>query len=218
MNNLSIINLWLENTESSIVQLVSGFSPWVAPLIPAYLSYRHTIEFLDFPIWLGITAGITIESLGMATVSTALMFYRHNKRYKTETKKSPTWIAVASYIFYLVSVLLVNVILSLGHYTTSELITIALLVLLSLPAVLIIAIRSQHFEIVNEIKTKNAERRENRKPKIEKKRTFTNDWRKLSENDKKFLKDKSIEEMVNYGINERTAYNWKKKLVTAQAE
>lgn len=225
MNFFEKANQWIENTETSIVNVVSAFSPWLAPLIPAYLSYVHTQTFLNFPEPMAFITALVIEFLGLSTISTSLKFYKHNQRYKADKNKSPFWLAILAFVFYLSVVLVVNVVLSSGTYETKALIAVTLLTTLSIPAAVTIAARSQHEELKTEIKERHTTALPVKKKESKATKKFPNDWRKLSENQKDQVKGMTVEEIMHLGIIERTARNWKvysknghKEIETASAD
>jgi len=48
------------------------FVPWLAPLAPAYMTYRHMVEFLVFPKPIALAIAALVEILGFGTVSTLI--------------------------------------------------------------------------------------------------------------------------------------------------
>jgi uncharacterized integral membrane protein len=150
----------LNGAERSILDFLSAFVPYAVPVIPAYLTYYHTRDMMDFPAWVALTAAFVVETLGMASVSTAIKFYRNNQRYKSEQNKAPFMLALAVYLFYLLIVLSVNVILEVVAGTRGGwiILSIGLFTLLSVPSGVLISIRAQYREMLDE-------REETRKPK-----------------------------------------------------
>jgi len=150
----------INGSERGILDLLSALVPYAVPVIPAYLTYFHTRDMMGFPSWVAGTAAFVVETLGMASVSTAIKFYRNNARYKSEQNKAPFALALATYIFYLVIVLSVNVILEIASGSRGGWIifSIALFTLLSVPSGVLISIRAQYREMLDE-------RAETRKPK-----------------------------------------------------
>ena len=43
-------------TESLIIDVIASYSPWLAPLVPAYMTYQHMTGLLDFPRWAALAA------------------------------------------------------------------------------------------------------------------------------------------------------------------
>jgi len=134
--------------ERAILDFISVFVPWAVPVIPAYLTYWHTINEMGFPAWVARTAAFVVEALGLVSVATAIRFWKNNTLYKQERDKAPFWLAVAVYGFYIVIVLTVNVVLDIveAQRSTQVIFAIGLFTLLSFPASVLIAIRAQFRE------------------------------------------------------------------------
>lgn len=159
MKNFSFENFdhAIQNLEYSIVNLVSSISPWLAPIIPAYLTYTHTKNVLQFNSIIAFIAAITVEFLGLATVSTTLTFWNHNRKYKDPAKVAPFKIALFAFCFYLITVLMINGVLETipldTQPSTNIRVTISvLLTVLSVPAAITVAIRSIYSEKIKNIK------------------------------------------------------------------
>jgi hypothetical protein len=157
----------LNGAERSFLDLLSVLAPYFVPLPAAYLTYYHSVTMLEFPAWLGWTNAFVIETLGLASVSTAIRFYRNNRNYKSEKEHAPFSLAVFVYVFYLVCTISLNVILEIVSGTRGGWIifSIALFTLLSVPSGILISIRSLYTEILGEREDRKAERREDRRPR-----------------------------------------------------
>ena len=157
----------LNGAEKSFLDLLSVLVPYCVPVIPAYLTYFHTRDMMLFPDWVAKTAAFVVEVLGIASVSTAIRFYRNNKRYKDAKEKAPFALAISVYIFYLVIVLSVNVILEIVAGTRGGwiILSIGLFSLLSVPSGVLISIRSLYTEMLQDREERHAERREDRRPR-----------------------------------------------------
>lgn len=142
----------LRGTENYIIDFISTFVPYAVPIIPAYLTYDHTITEMQFPVWVALTSAFVVEALGLASVVTAIRFWQHNKKYKSEQNRAPLNLAVFVYVFYIVVVIVVNVILEIvAEVRSGWVITaIALFSMLSFPASVLISIRSIHSDILEE--------------------------------------------------------------------
>jgi hypothetical protein len=142
---------FLESIERSVIDILSAFVPYCVPVIPAYLTYYHTQNMMGFPAWVAATAAFVVETLGMASVSTAIKFWRNNLLYKSEQNKAPFKLAAGVYAFYIVIVLVVNVVLEkvAGTRNGWVIFSIALFSLLSFPSGVLIAIRAQFREILD---------------------------------------------------------------------
>ncbi len=144
----SVIN----GAEKSFLDLLSALVPYFVPVIPAYLTFYHTRDQMDFPVQVAWTSAFVVEVLGMTSISTAIRFYRNNQRYTTEQNKAPFKLAIFTYVFYLAVVLTVNVLLEVEAAKRQPVIiaAIALFSLLSVPSGVLISIRSQYSEMLED--------------------------------------------------------------------
>ena len=153
------MNDGIRNSETSLVNLLSAIAPWLAPLAPAYLSYNHMSQKLEFPGFFAGAVAVVVEVLGLSAVSTALLFWAHNKRYSKDYKKAPIKVVIFSFVFYLLVILAINVLLEISTAEWATITSKALLTLLSIPAALILGVRTQHQELLNEMRDKNGQRK-----------------------------------------------------------
>lgn len=176
-NVFETISETINGAEKSFLDLLSALVPWAVPIIPAYLTVYHTQNEMGFPAWVAFTAGFVTEVLGIASVSTAIKFYRHNLKYKDSKNHAPFWLAFGTYVFYLVIILTVNVLLEFvaGTRSTSVIIAIGLFSLLSLPSAVLISIRAQHTEILQEVEERKEERKQTRIQTLQPARAFGKD-------------------------------------------
>lgn len=145
----------INSAEDTVITFVSVVVPWLVPVVPAYLTYNHVHNptELNFPVWVSFTVGIVVEALGLSSMYTTFQFANHNRRYKDSKNHSPVWIAIATYVFYLATILIVNVVLDVqNNLNTGHIWAIALLSLLSVPAGVLISVRAQHTELVQNLK------------------------------------------------------------------
>ena len=142
----------INGMERGVLDFLSALVPYAVPVIPAYLTYYHTRDMMGFPHWVAVTAAFVVEVLGMTSVSTAIRFYRNNLRYTSEQNKAPFALALFVYIFYLLIVISVNVILEIVAGTRGGwiILSIALFTLLSVPSGVLISIRSQFSEMLED--------------------------------------------------------------------
>jgi len=144
----------VNGAERSFLDFLSALVPYFVPIIPAYLTYYHALTEMGFPVWVAMTAAFVVETLGLTSVSTAIRFKQHNKKYKTEGNQAPFKLAVFVYIFYIVVVITVNVILEIVSGTRGGwiIVSIALFSLLSFPASVMISIRAEYGELLEGIR------------------------------------------------------------------
>ena len=142
----------INGAERAILDFLSAIVPYAVPFIPAYLTYFHTQDQMDFPWQVAGSAAFVVEVLGITAVSTAIRFYRYNMKYTASQNKAPFALAIFTYVFYLVIVLSVNVILELVANTRSGwvIFSIGLFSLLSVPSGILISIRTQFSEMLED--------------------------------------------------------------------
>jgi len=221
------------STENLLVDVVAAVSPWLAPALPAYLTWYNLSSVLSFPAWVALVSAAVIEFVGLSAISTSLMLWSWNENKREKDPTAPLWLAITSGVFYLAIVLSVNTLLEIDPARFKILVQ-GLMSCLSVVAGLIIAVRGQHArrEQLREIERKELreERRQARfersskvseisgnlqlpEPTVKIVRQEYRDWRKLSPDDKKRVAGMSRVEEVEeaFGVSERTAYNWMKQ-------
>lgn len=65
--------------EYRAVSILSSLAPWLAPLPSAFLIFRGSVEYLDFPSEIAILTAAGVEALGIAAINTALMLANYNR-------------------------------------------------------------------------------------------------------------------------------------------
>jgi len=228
------LNGWVNNTEGSIVNFLTAFAPWLAPLIPAYMTYNHMIDFLNFDAWLAWVLALVVEILGFGCVSTGLDFYFYNRRNKAKSKAAPFTLIIISFAFYLGLIVTSNVVIDWAKEfgTTTQvswsiIIVRFLLTLQTIPAALIVATRTGHRDLLREIKKEKMEREQKvsesfRNDEIGREKVSENlpkvgDWRslrpKLSDEDvynMAYLSPDNVKNVAEkFGVTERTVTNWR---------
>lgn len=191
MNNFfDGLNDWVNESEGSLVNFLTAFSPWLAPLAPAYMTFRHMDEFLKFPFLISLALSLLVEILGFSTVSTALDFWFHNRKEKAGIKRAPLEIVVGVFVFYLALILVSNVVidvsmayLSEGWQKGSIIVVRALLTLQTIPGALIVAVRTGHRELLREIKKEKEQKlsEKEQKPREESEKISENFPKRWSE-------------------------------------
>jgi uncharacterized membrane protein YidH (DUF202 family) len=211
----------INSSERAFLDLLSAIVPYAVPIIPAYLTYYHTLTEMNFPSWVAWTAAFVTEVLGITSVSTAIRFYRHNVRYKDARNHAPFKLAVAVYVAYIVIVLVTNVVLEIVSGVRSGWIIFAIgcFSLLSLPSGVLISIRSQYTGMLEDkqraklnLSPTLALAAETQTVKLK----YGGDWRVA----KKSMSREELDAVANsltaeqimatYGVNNRTAFQWKK--------
>ncbi len=139
----------IKKLESMFIDAIAAVTPWLAPLIPAYLVYSNMTEQLGYPPIFGLVGAAAVEFLGLSAVHTATTFHQWNDAHQRE--RAPFWFAFGAGLFYVIIVLTVNAALDIWRGNEGvKILAHALLSLLSVDAAVIIAIRAQHARRLNE--------------------------------------------------------------------
>lgn len=228
MNNFEKLNDWVRDTESSIVNLISAIAPWLAPLAPAFMTYQHTRNTLNFPVWIALPGAVTVEILGFSTVSTFLAFWFHNRKKQAEARRAPIGLVIFAFVFYLTLILVSNVLLDTFDNAKWAVITVrGLFTLQSIPAALIVAVRTQHRDLLSVIEKEKADKKNTghlsgqlsggsgQNSDNNQTDAIVTDWRKakkqLSGHQIAAIAKMSTSDIVAaYGVEDRTARRWRK--------
>ena len=95
----------MNNLEKNAVRVVSKLSPWLAPFPSAYFVARSALVHLDLPLPVAVVVAAIIETLGLATVHTALWAYDWNARKRKTDPSAPVGLAVTLSAVYVVATL-----------------------------------------------------------------------------------------------------------------
>lgn len=159
MNLFDRINANIEGAEGSIITLVTTLIPWLAPALPAYLTYSHLSADLRIPALVALTMALVVEFLGLAAISTAFTAMRHNRQRENKAGARRVSLAfpVGAYVFYIAAILAVNVLLEWPMSTDARqyarIGVIALLTLISAPAFVIAVARQEQHKIASDSQT-----------------------------------------------------------------
>lgn len=222
-NTFDRLNDSIRNTESSVVNFLSMFAPWLAPLTPAYMTFQHAKDILHFPVYVALPAAILVEILGFSAVSTFIAFWFHNKKVQANYKRAPVEVIIFAFIFYLALIIFSNVLLdAFPSERWAEITVRALFTLQTIPAALIVVVRTQHRELLSDIRKEREQKLTEKLPKVsdeEQKvsRNLPKDWRHLrptlSDADVANLANLSSEQVrevsVRYDVDARTVTNWR---------
>lgn len=147
----------IKQSEQIRIELISAYAPYLVPLIPAILSYFDMTAYLTFGTAVpnlmrhvfGVITGFIIEFLGIASGNTYSVFLVHNNDPRTgKTQKAPVTPVVIAYAFYIVLVLVLNVVLPWEYISRDQIIARIALSLMSIPANILITTRSMHAQIL----------------------------------------------------------------------
>lgn len=129
-------------TENLLIDVVASYSPWVAPVVPALMTYQNMITHLGFPAWASWAAAICVETLGLSSIQTAVSFWQWNDSKSKSDPRAPVMVAILTGGFYLLTVLTVNAMLDDAPGVNR--LAKALLSSLSVCAGVILALRAGH--------------------------------------------------------------------------
>lgn len=231
------LNDGIRSSEASVVNLLSAIAPWLAPLAPAYMTFSHlSNESFAFPLFVALAVSAVVEVLGLSAISTILSFWGYNRRRMAEYKKAPVGTAVFSFVMYLAVVLVMNVILDAALIFNDPVISAwvvviarGFLTLLSIPAAMLLATRTQHREMIDTIRREKEERTRQpvkQQPYVAEKHSVPV---AASNKKKQFLADlengriQAVLEQTGalltaetlaeiYGVSVRTAFRWLKSI------
>lgn len=167
-NILEKVFRWISDTinggERAILDALSAIVPYTTASIPAYLTYTHTAEQMGFPSNVAWLAAFTVEVLGVTAVSTSIRFWQWNTNHSNKAERAPFILAVSTYAFYILVVLSVNVILEVyaGVRAPAVIWAIGLFSLLSIPSGVLISVRAQFGEMLEDKRAKAEQRRQER--------------------------------------------------------
>lgn len=141
-----IMDEWRSMTivaEKTFVVNLASTIPWIAPLVPAWFAYENSIAEtkLNLPPVVGVIIAASIEGLGISVVTTALELWDWSDRNKDQKITTQLYFSAGTVFFYLAIIIMVNVGLDLGW---ADWIVKIMLSTLSMPAVVTLALRSQH--------------------------------------------------------------------------
>jgi uncharacterized integral membrane protein len=167
-NFLEKIFRWISDTingaERAILDALSAIVPYSTASIPAYLTYTHTRDYMEFPVNIALLAAFTVEVLGVTAVSTAIRFWQWNNNHNNKAERAPFVLAVSTYVFYIVVVLSVNVLLEVYAAVRAPAViwAIGLFSLLSIPSGVLISVRAQFGEMLEGRREKAEQRKQER--------------------------------------------------------
>ena len=95
----------MNNLEKNAIRVVAKLSPWLAPLPSAYFVGRSAMVHLALPLFVAIIVAAIIETLGLATVHTALWAYDWNTHKRKTDPRAPVGLAVVLGGVYVVATL-----------------------------------------------------------------------------------------------------------------
>ena len=95
----------MNSIEKNAVKIVAKLAPWLAPFPSAYFVARSATVHLNLPLSVAVVVAAIIETLGLATVHTALWAYDWNSHKRKSDPAAPVALAVALGAVYVVATL-----------------------------------------------------------------------------------------------------------------
>lgn len=101
---------WLDKMELWGMTLITKVISIITPIPVSLQTQKHARLHLGYSVeWSWIIA-LIVEFMGYAAIYKALQFAEHNRRYTDAKNKAPFKLAIAIYTFYLITVIVFNVI------------------------------------------------------------------------------------------------------------
>jgi len=169
MGILTRIEALVDSLESTAVDLIARLAPWAAPAPTAYLVFARTTHHLVWPAWVGVTAALVIESLGLAVMTTALDLYRYNASKRRSDPVAPLALPLVLVGVYFGAAELLTVALDVApKLAAGTVVTLvdwapAVFPILSVAGMATLALRADHRRRLAIIETERAGRRATRR-------------------------------------------------------
>lgn len=148
----------IETVERTLIGNIAASVPWAAPVPSAYMLFNHALKILVWDHWVAWVLAIAVEGLGVSIGSTAFDLWNWHDQKKNG--RAALNVAFGMVAFYLVIVISVNVLLDLGMPVWIAKMGISML---SIPAIVTLALRSQHARRVEAAAADDAKRAEDEK-------------------------------------------------------
>jgi hypothetical protein len=95
----------MNTLEKNAIKVVAKVSPWLAPLPSAYFVARSAMAHLALPLPVAVVVAAIIETLGLATVHTALWAFDWNAHKRKTDPSAPVILAIVLGAVYVVATL-----------------------------------------------------------------------------------------------------------------
>jgi hypothetical protein len=160
-NKFDTFNEWVMNVEGSVITLISTIIPWMTPIAPAVMTFKHATDTLEFHPLVAFFVAATVEALGFASLYLLVSFIMFNKKNRTKYKAAPTWSVVIAFIFYLGIIVVSNVLLDAFHSTVYEhwvkIAVRALFTLMAIPGGIVVVVRAAHNDLLRQAEMERLE-------------------------------------------------------------
>lgn len=125
---------FLDRAELWGMTLITKVIAFLTPIPVSLQTKTHAMKYLDYSEFWSWVIALIVEFLGYASIYKALQFAEHNRRYTDPKNKAPFKLAIATYIFYLIAVIVFNVIPEIATQKASHIIAMNIvLALFSVP-------------------------------------------------------------------------------------
>lgn len=155
---------------SVIGNFASNIAPLGAGIMPAYITWIHIIQVLGFPPWVAWCGAAVVEFMGLGAGKETMVVWNQRRQYKDEKNKMPIWAPMTSVIWYMLIVILFNILLEIKVTDPSltwfsELIRVAAIALfatLAIPGYMLVAARDLRKQWLQERSIEKAKMRKAR--------------------------------------------------------
>lgn len=146
-----IVDAIFDFLSSVIGNFASNIVPLLAGILPAYLTWKHIVDVLDFPSWVGLAGAGVIEFIGLGAGNELMKVWNHNRRYTDEKNKMPMLAPFVTAFWYIAIMVAFNVILEAQPESTFwRIVSVALFATLAVPAYALVAGKTLRIEWKNE--------------------------------------------------------------------
>jgi hypothetical protein len=221
-----------------LAEVATMSGPLLAPMAPAAFSYMHLTTLLNFEWWVALVVALAIETLGLSTGSTIIGLMMHNRRNPASKNQIPMQSIIVSGVWYILTVVALNVTLSivvefpnlpLEIKALVHIITQGVLVLLSVPAIITQSIRMAHSNVIREIMSAKQEKSMARNLHVNTGNLHVNTGNSTSKKKWADLTDEEIEflatatrrdaaELLGRSPDDKTVYNYRVKAQNGRGE
>lgn len=156
---------FLDRAELWGMTLITKVIAFLTPIPVSLQTKTHAMKYLGYSEFWSWVIALIVEFLGYASIYKALQFAEHNRRYTDPKNKAPFKLAIATYIFYLVAVIVFNVIPEVATQKPSHIIAMnVVLALFSVPGGVIAGISAIFTERKAALKRKPTEQPNTERP------------------------------------------------------
>lgn len=100
----------LDKMELWGMTLITKVISIITPIPVSLQTQKHAYLYLGYSVTWSWVIALIVEFMGYAAIYKALQFAEHNRRYTDAKNKAPFKLAIATYAFYLIAVIVFNVI------------------------------------------------------------------------------------------------------------